>query len=138
MKGLDSNPGVEPCVSHLLSEYHFRMLSGAAIIIMRAKSLQSCPTLYDPIDCSLPGSSVHGVLPARTLEAAAIPFPRASSQRRDRTRRSYLSHIGRQALLPLAPQGKVNMIKIITPTLSTQAPGNDAWGFESLWHTVGA
>ena len=41
---------------------------------MRAKSLQSCLTLYDPIDCSLPGSSVHGILQARILEGAAIPL----------------------------------------------------------------
>ena len=33
-----------------------------------AKSLQSCPTLCDPVDCSLPGSSVHGILQARILE----------------------------------------------------------------------
>ena len=33
-----------------------------------AKSLQLCPTLCDPIDCSLPGFSIHGVLQARTLE----------------------------------------------------------------------
>ena len=37
-----------------------------------AKSLQSCPTLCDPIDGSLPGSSVHGILQARTLEWVAI------------------------------------------------------------------
>ena len=37
-----------------------------------AKSLQSCPTLYDPIDGSPPGSSVHGILQARTLEWVAI------------------------------------------------------------------
>ena len=37
-----------------------------------AKSLQSCPTLCDPIDSSPPGSSVHGVLQARTLEWVAI------------------------------------------------------------------
>ena len=36
-----------------------------------AKSLQSCPTLWDPMDCSLPGFSVHGILQARTLAAAA-------------------------------------------------------------------
>ena len=35
---------------------------------MSAKSLQSCPTLYDPMDCSWPGSSVHGILQARILE----------------------------------------------------------------------
>ena len=39
-----------------------------------AKSLQSCPTLCDPMDCSLPGSSVHGIFPARVLEWGAIAF----------------------------------------------------------------
>ena len=41
---------------------------------------QSCPTLCDPVDCSPPGSSVHGTLQARTLEWGAIPFSRGSSQ----------------------------------------------------------
>ena len=35
---------------------------------------QSCPTLRDPMDCSLPGSSVHGILQARVLEWGAIAF----------------------------------------------------------------
>ena len=35
---------------------------------------QSCPTLHDPIDCSLPGSSVHGIFQARVLEWGAIAF----------------------------------------------------------------
>ena len=39
-----------------------------------AKSLQSCPTLCDLMDCSLPGSSVHGVFQARVLEWGAIAF----------------------------------------------------------------
>ena len=42
-----------------------------------AKSLQSCPTLCDPIDSSLPGFSVHGILQARTLEWVAISFSNA-------------------------------------------------------------
>ena len=42
-----------------------------------AKSLQSCPTLCDPMDCSLPGFSVHGILQARTLEWVAISFSNA-------------------------------------------------------------
>ena len=46
---------------------------------------QSCLTLCDPTDCSLPGSSVHGILQARILEWAAIPFSRGSFQPRDRT-----------------------------------------------------
>ena len=39
---------------------------------MRAKSLQSCPTLCDPMDCSPPGSSVHGIFQARILEWVAF------------------------------------------------------------------
>ena len=42
-----------------------------------AKSLQSCPTLYDPIDSSPPGSPVPGILQARTLECVAISFSNA-------------------------------------------------------------
>ena len=42
-----------------------------------AKSLQSCPTLCDPIDGSPPGSPVPGILQARTLEWVAISFPSA-------------------------------------------------------------
>ena len=43
-----------------------------------AKSLQSCPTLCDPIDGSPPGSPVPGILQARTLEWAAISFSNAA------------------------------------------------------------
>ena len=42
-----------------------------------AKSLQSCPTLRDPIDSSPPGSAVPGILQARTLEWVAISFSNA-------------------------------------------------------------
>ena len=42
-----------------------------------AKSLQSCPTLCDPMDCSLPGFSVHEILQARTLEWVAVSFSSA-------------------------------------------------------------
>ena len=42
-----------------------------------AKSLQSCPTLCDPIDSSPPGSPVPGILQARTLEWVAISFSNA-------------------------------------------------------------
>ena len=42
--------------------------------------IQSCPTLRDPMDCSPPGSSVHGILQARIVEWVAIPFSRGSSQ----------------------------------------------------------
>ena len=49
----------------------FNMLYAAA------KSLQSCPTLYDPIDGSPPGPPVSGILQARTLEWVAISFSNA-------------------------------------------------------------
>ena len=45
---------------------------------------QSCPTLCDPMDCSLPGFSVHGIFQARVLEWVAISFSRGSSWPRDR------------------------------------------------------
>ena len=44
-----------------------------------AKSLQSCPTLCDPMDCGPPGSSVHGILQERILESVAVPFPTQGS-----------------------------------------------------------
>ena len=46
---------------------------------------QSCPTLCDPMDCSLPRSSIHGIFQARVLEWVAISFSRGSSQPTDRT-----------------------------------------------------
>ena len=46
---------------------------------------QLCPALWDSIDCSLPGSSVHGISQVRTLEWVAISFSRESVQPRDWT-----------------------------------------------------
>ena len=46
---------------------------------------QSCLTLCNPMDCSLPGSSIHGIFQAKILEWTAISFSRGSSQPRDRT-----------------------------------------------------
>ena len=57
-----------------------------------AKSLQLCLTLSDPVDCSSPGSSVHGILQARILEWVAMPFSRGSSWPRDLTSLSLTSH----------------------------------------------
>ena len=51
---------------------------------------QSCLTLCDPVDCSLPGCSVHGILQARILEWVAISFLRGSSRPSDQT---WISHI---------------------------------------------
>ena len=52
---------------------------------------QSCPTVCDPMVCSPPGSSVHGILQARILKWAAMPFSRGSSQPRDGTQVSLIS-----------------------------------------------
>jgi len=43
-----------------------------------AKSLQSCPTLCDPVNCSPPGSSIHGIFQARVLEWGAVAFSACS------------------------------------------------------------
>ena len=61
---------------------------------MRARELRSCLTLCDPMDCSPPGSSVHGVLQARTLEWVARPSSRGSSRPRDWTHISCISCTG--------------------------------------------
>ena len=50
---------------------------------VKVKVSQLCPTLCDPMDCSLLGSPVHGILQDRILEWVAIPFSRGSSQPRD-------------------------------------------------------
>ena len=60
---------------------------------------QSCPTYCDPMDCSPPSSSVHGLSQARLLEWVAISFSRGSFQPRAGTR---VSCIDRQILYPLA------------------------------------
>ena len=50
-----------------------------ACIVKEKEVAQSCPTLCDPVDCSPPGSSVHGIFQARTQEWGAISFSRGSS-----------------------------------------------------------
>ena len=59
---------------------------------------QSCLTLCYPMDYSLSGSSVHGILQARILEWVAISYSRGSSRPRYQTCISYISCIGRQIL----------------------------------------
>ena len=52
---------------------------------------QSCPTLCNPMGCSLPGSSIHGIFQAKVLEWLAISFSRGSSQPRDWTQVSHIA-----------------------------------------------
>ena len=53
--------------------------------------IQLCPTLCDPMDYSLPGSSLHVILQARILERVAMPSYRRSSQPRDQTQVSWIA-----------------------------------------------
>ena len=52
---------------------------------MCVKLIQSCPSVCDPVDCSPPGSSVHGTLQARILKWVTMPLSRGSSWPRDRS-----------------------------------------------------
>ena len=66
-----------------------------------------CPTLFNPVGCSPPGSSVHGVLQARILEWLAVPSSRESSQCRDQIHISYFYlHWEVGLFLSLVPPGK--------------------------------
>ena len=80
--------------SELIKSYRFISLSllTTTLHLFKVKVLvtRSCPTLCNPMDCSPPGSSVHGVLQARILEWVAIPFSRGPSRPRDQ---SWVSHI---------------------------------------------
>ena len=61
-------------VNMQMTNKHIKRCSTSLLIAAAAKSLQSCPTLCDPIDGSPPGSAVPGILQARTLEWVAISF----------------------------------------------------------------
>ena len=70
-------------------------LSSTPLSCVRAKS---CPTQYNFMDCSPPGSSVHMIVQARVLEWVAMPSSRGSSPLGDRTCISYICSISRQVL----------------------------------------
>ena len=77
--------------------------------MMKVKVLvsQFCLDLCNPMDCSLPGSSVHGISQARILEWVAIPFSGGSSQPRDQTRSPALEA---DSLPSEPPEKPMNMI----------------------------
>ena len=79
---------------------------------VHAQLLQSCPTLCNPMDCSLPGSSVRGILQARILEWVAMSFSRGFSQPRDWTCISWGSCIAGRFFTtepPRKPQSRYNL-----------------------------
>ena len=67
------------------------LLSQQIVLWGSCSVTQLCPTLCNPMDCSLPDSSVHGILQARTLEWGAMPSSRGSSWPRDQTHISCVS-----------------------------------------------
>ena len=93
---------------HVTVGYHASdLVSGSLVLILFksacvcAKLLQLCLTLCNPMDCSLPGSSVHGFLQVRILEWSAMPSSSGSFQPRDRpsiSLASYVFCIGKQVL----------------------------------------
>ena len=87
------------CFSCCLFRINSSLLNSSCL----SKLLLSCLTLCNPMDCSPPGSPVHGTLQARILEWVAEPSSRGSSQ--PRTCVSYLLH-WQAGSLPLVPPGK--------------------------------
>ena len=78
-----SNPGLPHCKRWIL--YQLSHKGSPDGKVKWSEVAQSCLTLWDPMDYSLPGSSLHGILQARVLEWVAISFSRGSSRPRDRT-----------------------------------------------------
>ena len=80
------SPNGKGCYCNTLSSFLKQVLAGrgrvSSVVLLVA---QSCLTLCDRMDCSPPGSSVHGILQARILEWVAISFCRGSSRSRDLT-----------------------------------------------------
>ena len=78
---------------------------------MRVESLQSCLILGDPMDNSLPGSSVHGILLARILEWVAMPPSEGSSQRSSLHLLCLLHW--QEGSLPQVPPGKPVVVGVV-------------------------
>ena len=86
-----------------------------------SEAAQLCPTLCDLMDCSIPGSSVHGTFQARVLEWVAISFSRGSSQPRDRTRVSRTA--GRRFTI-WATRETLTETRLRVPLLMQPLPGS--------------
>ena len=100
------------CTSNLASSEYKSSVSFPNHACVIAKSLQSCPTLCDLMDCSLPGSSVHEILQARILEWVAISSSRGSSRPSDQTCISYGSCIAGWSL-PLSHWKRPTAVAIL-------------------------
>ena len=105
------------------SAMDFQVISSLhACVLSTCSSLHaSCLTLWDPMDCSLPGSSVHRILLARILEWVAISSSKGSSRPKDQTVTSGVYCFGRWILLPLSHLGALFSLQ----TDSIEPPSRD-------------
>ena len=85
--------GLVPCYFSLLLAMitRFTQLHSECAPTFKVLVTQSCQTLCDSMDCSQPGSSVHGILQGRILDWVAIPFSRGSSRPRNRILFSWIA-----------------------------------------------
>ena len=96
---------------------------------VHAKWLHLCPILCTPVDCSPPGSSVHGILQARILEWVVMPSSRGSSRTTDWTPVSYVYCIGRWVLTPNTTWEATVYISTIFLAAKLSNFSQDAWTF---------
>ena len=103
--------------------------SKPVLCCVHAQSLQSCPTLCDSMDCSPPGSFVHGISQVRILEWVAMPSPRNLPNPGVKTHISYISCTGRGVLYLGSHMGFV-----LTPT-KIKKPSNSQflWKCHDIW-----
>ena len=114
----------------------------------RAQSLQSCPTLGNPMDCSPPGSSVHRSLQARIMEWVVMPSSRGSSRPRDRTSISSVSWItggffiveplGKSGSFSSELQSALEASGHVVGLLSNRTPGGQVLGVDFQPRTPGS
>ena len=97
---------------HQQSNHKYENNSELKMCCVLCLAAQSCLTLCDPMDCSPPGSSIHGILQARILEWVLISFCKGSSQTRDQT---WVSHIADRFFTIWATGGACgeNLFKLI-------------------------
>ena len=92
---------------HHFNKYVLKRYSpGLCLTVLVRVCMHSCVRLCDPMGCSLPGCSVHGIFQARILEWAAISSSRGSSPPRNQIRVFCVSCTGRQRFFTTVPPGK--------------------------------
>ena len=114
-------------------------VNNCVCVLCCAKSIQLCQTLCDPMDCSLPHSSVHGVPQAIIQEWIAMLFSKGSSRPRDRNCISYVSCIGRWVLYQYNHLGsptihiiflQICQLEVFSVTFLNNSEHKSHWKFE--------